>query len=150
MVPDLHPDWNVREMIARTKPTSNPLLRHIAPMVVGVGLALAAGSVPASAQTIYDVDIAGNLRGVPDPVRLQVRQITRDSRKQMIAVLQKYGIDPNDPTPSMDLLMKASKDLQAVSKAQRDAVQKLLKPEEMAQYDTMVSATTQRIRQAAK
>lgn len=125
-----------------------PLRTNVAAILFGLAVPLLAGALPASAQTIYDVDIANSISGLSPKVRAEIKSITAASRVQMMAVLEKNGIDPN-AKPNMDKLMQAADELQAVSRAQRAAVAKLLQPEEMAQYDTAVSNTTQRIRDAA-
>lgn len=130
----------------QTKP--KPPLRHLRAILFGLGLSVFAGSVPALAQTIYDTNVANKISGISPQVRAQIQAIQKQSKVQLMAVFQKYGIDPN-AKPVMNKLMNAADDLQAVARAERTAVQKLLQPEEMAQYDTAVSETTQRIRDAA-
>lgn len=118
-------------------------------MLIGAGLALLAGSVPALAQeTQYDTDFANRISGITPQVRAQLTTIAAQSHAQMMAVFQKYGIDPN-AKPNTDQLMKAANELEAVQHAERQAVSQLLQPEEMAQYDTFVAQTTQKIRDAA-
>lgn len=130
----------------QTKPT--PSRRHLRAILLGLGLSVFAGGVPAFAQTIYDTNVANQISGITPQVRSQIQAIQKQSKVQLMAVFQKYGIDPN-AKPIMNKLMTAADDLRDVARAERTAVQKLLKPEEMAQYDTAVSQTTQRIRDAA-
>lgn len=140
---DTQRNQDTRQTVARRT-------RLLGAALFGLAMTLfAASSQPASAQTIYDADYAERIRGVSPQVREQLRAISKTSRAQFMATLGKYGIDP-DAKPNMDQLMKASKDLQAISQAEKQAIQPLLKPEEMAQYYSMVAATTQRVREALR
>lgn len=112
--------------------------------------ASAAWTLPASAGTIYDTDIAGQIRGPSPQVRSQLRTITNAKQAQIRSILLKHGIDPSDAKPDMDKLMKASNELEAAGRREREAVRSLLKPEEMAQYNAIVAATAKRVREAAK
>jgi hypothetical protein len=135
------------QMNASTKTTTKFRHHHLSALLIALGLALFGSSMPASAQTIYDVDVANRIRGISPQVRAQIASIAKDGRAQLMAVLAKYGIDPSD-RPKMNKLQLAAKELQAIERAQRAAVAPLLKPEEMAQYNSLVSETSQRIRDA--
>lgn len=111
-------------------------------------LSFAAMSVPASADTVYDTNFAGLIKGPSSEVRAKLLAIAKASQAQMKAIFAKYGIDPN-AKPDTDKLMKASRELEAVGRQERQAVQPLLKPEEMAQYNALVAETTKRVRDAA-
>lgn len=109
-----------------------------------------AATIPAAAaQTLFDAEIAERIKGLTPSTRDQVRQIEQGSRVKLMAVLARYGVNPEGPI-KMDAIMKASKDLQDVAREEREAVLPLLKPEQRAQYNTIVSETTQRVRNAVK
>lgn len=128
---------------------SNPVRAMRAAACIGLLLAVA-GSVPAAAAaTVFDADIAERIKGLAPTVRDHLREIERETRAKLMAVLARHGIDPAGPL-KMNAMMKAAKDLEAVAREEREAVLPLLKPEERAQYHAIVAETTQRVRNAVK
>ncbi|WP_137390899.1 hypothetical protein [Rhodoligotrophos defluvii] len=124
-------------------------LSFVRTLMLAAGMAFVAvpfGSPsPAAAQTIYDSNVAAKIDGLSSSQRAQVRQITRQSRKQMLAIFRQYGIDPNDK-PNFDKLMQASGPLQAVARQERQAMAKVLDPDQLRQYDRIVAETRTRVR----
>jgi len=111
-------------------------------------LSFAAWAAPASADSIYDTNFPVLIKGPSNEVRLKLRAIAMASQAEIRAIFAKYGIDP-DAKPDTDKLMRASNELESVQRRERQAVQPLLKPEEMAQYNALVAETTKRVRDAA-
>lgn len=107
---------------------------------------IAAG--PASAQTIYDANVAEKL-DIPAAQRAQVRTISQQSRGEMMAIFKQFNIDPN-AKPNFDKLMRASGPLQAVARKERQAVAKVLDAAQLKQYDKIVNETRTRVRMAAQ
>ncbi len=106
-------------------------------------------SLPASAQTIYDSNVAAKLDGISGDQRAQIRSITQKSRADMLAIFKQYNIDPN-AKPNFDKLMQASGPLQAIGRQERQAVAKILAPDQLKQYDRIVGETRTRVRMAAQ
>ncbi|WP_342643998.1 hypothetical protein [Rhodoligotrophos ferricapiens] len=104
---------------------------------------------PAAAQSIYDAGVANKLQGLTKQQRAEVRQITRESRAEMMAIFRQFGIDPNDK-PNFDKLMQASGPLQAVARRERQAMAQVLTPEQLRQYDRIVAETRTRVRMSTQ
>lgn len=119
-----------------------------AAIVVSLGLLFFAGQ-PAVAQALYSPDLASQIKGTTPQVRAKLRTITNSSRAQMRKIFAKYKIVA-DATPSMNKLISASGELQQVGSRERLAVSGILKPDQMAQYNAIISATRKRIMQLAK
>lgn len=142
-------DASARSGAGRRQPSRAGRAALLCAGLLCAGLLLA-GAVPAvAAQTLFDAEIAERIKGLPPAVRDQVRSIEQASRAKLMAVLERYGVNPDGPI-KMDAIMKASKDLQDVAREEREAVLPLLKPEQRAQYNTIVAETTQRVRNAVK
>ena len=68
--------------------------------VVAFGLlALLAGALPASAESIYDAKVEQNLDLDPGQ-KAKVSAIVKKSNAEMNAVFKKYGIDPEKADPT--------------------------------------------------
>jgi hypothetical protein len=116
---------------------------------VALGAVLACASVlPAAAGTIYDSNVEQRLSGLSATQRTQVNAIVKKSSTDMLAVMRKYGIDPN-AKPRFDLLQRAANELQAVERAERKAMQGVLDKQQLKQYDAIINETRIRVRKAA-
>lgn len=118
-------------------------------LIIGLTTAASLGVAPASAQTIYDANVASKLEGLSAQQKSQLRQITQQSRSDMMAVFKQFNIDPN-AKPNFDKLMQASGPLQAIARKERQAVAKVLEPAQLKQYDRIVADTRTRVRMAAE
>ena len=118
-------------------------------LVAALGVAGLSFAVPASAQTIYDSNVAAKLDDVSPQQRAAVKDITQQSRSEMMAIFKQYNIDPN-AKPNFDKLMQASGPLQAVARKERQAVAKVLEPAQLKQYDKIVGETRTRVRMATQ
>ncbi|MFO1090596.1 MAG: hypothetical protein U1E46_13565 [Hyphomicrobiales bacterium] len=116
--------------------------------LLSTALALAA-IAPAHAASIYDANVANRLTSLTAAQKQQVLAITTKSKTNMLAVMQKYGIDPNG-TPQFNLLQKAGNELQAVQRAERKEMMGVLDKAQMKQYDAIINETSARVRKAAQ
>jgi hypothetical protein len=117
--------------------------------VVAFGLlALFAGALPASADSIYDAKVEQKLKLDGDQ-KAKVSGIVKQSNADMNAVFKKYGIDPN-ATPNFDKLTKASDELQAIGRRERAQMKEILSKAQLKQYDKIIADTGARVRKAAK
>ena len=117
--------------------------------VVAFGLlALFAGALPASADSIYDAKVEQKLELDPGQ-KAKVSGIVKQSNADMNVVLKKYGIDPNAP-PIFDKLTKAADELQAIGRRERAQMKTILDKAQLKQYDKIIADTGARVRKAAK
>jgi hypothetical protein len=117
--------------------------------VVAFGLlALFAGALPASADSIYDAKVEQKLELDPGQ-KAKVSAIVKQSNADMNVVFKKYGIDPN-AAPNFDKLTKASDELQAIGRRERNEMKKILNKAQLKQYDKLIADTGARVRKAAK
>jgi hypothetical protein len=122
---------------------------RIAAMLIGGLAALALGSDrPAVANSIYDSRVEQRL-DLTSAQRPHVSRILAESKRQAMAVFQKYGIDPNG-RPIFDQLFAASNELMAIERQERQALRQLLSPEQLAHYDAIINETRIRVRKAAQ
>jgi hypothetical protein len=126
---------------------SRPIVRRFM-LAAALGFAGLTVAVPVSAQTIYDANVESKLDLSPQQ-RAEVRSITQKSRADMMAVFKQFGIDPN-AKPDFDKLMQASGPLQAIGRKERQAMSKILSPDQLKQYDKIVAETRTRVRMAAQ
>jgi hypothetical protein len=110
---------------------------------------LVPGTAALSAENLFDTNISQRIRGISNETRAKLRHIERESEARLAIVLRKYRINPAGPF-DMDTMIDASKELRAIGDAERREVLPLLKPEERAQYNAIVTATSDRIRKAVK
>ena len=76
--------------------------------VVALGLlACFAGTLPASANSIYDAKVEQKLTTLKPDQKAKVAEVVKQSNADMNVVLKKYGIDPN-AAPNFDKLTKAA------------------------------------------
>ena len=117
-------------------------------LVVGFAFVGALSTGPAAADSIYDANVVSQLK-LDAAQKGQVTNIVAQSKAQMMAIFKQYNIDPN-ATPVFDKLQKATGPLQAVARQERQAMSKVLRPDQMKQYDEIIEATRTRVRKAAK
>lgn len=120
-------------------------LRVAVVLMAGIG---ASGGTPAAAQSIYDPQVQQRLE-LSAQQRPAVAHIIEESRRQAMAVFRKYGIDPNG-RPIFDQLFEASTELMAIERQERQAMKKVLTPEQLADYDRIINDTRIRVRKAAQ
>ena len=124
------------------------LIRILA--VVGLAFGLG-GSLPGLVATpaqasIYDTDL-GKLK-LSAGQRSKVSAVVGQSRSQRGKVFAKHGIRAS-AKPDMDKLMKAANELQAISRAERAKLARILTPTQLRQYDRLVREVEDRVRRAA-
>jgi hypothetical protein len=121
---------------------------RIAALLIG-GLAAALGpDRPAVADSIYDSRVEQRL-DLTSAQRPEVSRILAESKRQAMAVFQKYGIDPNG-RPIFDQLYAASTELMAIERQERQAMKQVLTAEQLAHYDRIINETRIRVRKAAQ
>lgn len=106
------------------------------------------GTGPAKADSIYDSRVQHRL-DLTARQRPQVSRIVEASRREAMAVFEKYGIDPNG-RPVFDQLFDASSELMAIERQERQAMKQVLTPEQLADYDRIINDTRIRVRKAAQ
>ena len=118
--------------------------------VVALGLlASFAGSLPASADSIYDAKVEQKLTTLKPDQKAKVAEVVKQSNADMNVVLKKYGIDPN-AAPNFDKLTKAADELQAIGRRERAQMKTILDKAQLKQYDKIIADTGARVRKAAK
>jgi hypothetical protein len=118
--------------------------------VVALGfLACLAGTLPASADSIYDAKVEQKLTNLKPEQKAKVAEVIKQSNADMSVALKKYGIDPNAP-PIFDKLTKAADDLQAIGRRERAQMKTILDKAQLKQYDKIIADTGARVRKAAK
>jgi Spy/CpxP family protein refolding chaperone len=122
---------------------------QVAVLLAGGLAALSLGPVTgAVAESIYDSRVQHRL-DLTAQQRPQVSRIVAESKRQAMAVFQKYGIDPNG-RPIFDQLVAASSELMAIERQERQAMRQVLTPEQLADYDRIIDETRIRVRKAAQ
>ena len=122
---------------------------RIAALLIGGLAALALwADRPAIADSIYDSKVQQRL-DLTAGQRPEVSRILAESKRQAMAVFQKYGIDPNG-RPIFDQLFAASNELMAIERQERQAMKQVLTPEQLADYDRIINDTRIRVRKAAQ
>jgi hypothetical protein len=117
--------------------------------VVAFGLlALFAGTLPASADTIYDAKVEQKLKDLNGDQKAKIAAVVKKSNAEMNAVFKKYGIDPN-AKPDFDKLTKASDELQAIGRRERAQMKDILSKAQLKAYDKIIADTGARVRKAA-
>jgi hypothetical protein len=123
----------------------------MAKLLVSFFLALAivaapSGATPVSA-SVYDSDVVGRLQ-LTGKQRAQVQRIIARSRSQRALLFRRNGINPN-AKPEIFKLQRISSQLHAIQAKQRAALSSILTPEQLRQYDAVVSETRSRVMRAA-
>ena len=121
---------------------------RIAALIGGLAVLSLAPGGEAAAQSIYDSRVQHRLE-LTAKQRPEVMRIVAESGRQATAVFKKYGIDPNGP-PIFDQLFEASNELMAIERQERQAMKKVLTPEQLADYDRIINETRIRVRKAAQ
>ncbi len=124
-------------------------LPRFAALLIGGLAALALGADrPAVADSIYDSRVEQRL-DLTSAQRPEVSRILAESKRQAMAVFEKYGIDPNG-RPIFDQLYAASTELMAIERQERQAMKQVLTAEQLADYDRIINETRIRVRKAAQ
>jgi hypothetical protein len=114
---------------------------------VAVGFALMVWGYfthPLDAQaSIYDSNVLQQLQ-LQGSQKAAMENVIRESRARRSRIFKKHGIDPN-AKPNMWHLMRASSELKSNSARERAAAKKLLTPEQLRLYDTVLKQTRRRI-----
>jgi Spy/CpxP family protein refolding chaperone len=126
----------------------NARAARIAALIGGLAMLSLATGGGATAQSIYDSQVQHRL-DLTAKQRPAVMRIIADSERQAMAVFKKYGIDPNG-RPIFDQLYEASTELMAIERQERQAMKKVLTPEQLADYDRIINETRIRVRKAAQ
>ena len=121
---------------------------RIAALLIGAIAATLGPDRPAVADSIYDSKVQQRL-DLTAGQRPEVSRILAESKRQAMAVFQKYGIDPNG-RPIFDQLYAASTELMAIERQERQAMKQVLTPEQLADYDRIINDTRIRVRKAAE
>lgn len=120
-------------------------------VIVSVGLTLpcaAQAGEPSLHGTIFDSN-AQNLIKMDAATRKKVDHVMAQSDAKLQAVFNKYGINPKGEQ-HMVKLMEASSDLESVGHWEKAQMQKILSPAQMAHYEKITAATTERVRKAVE
>jgi hypothetical protein len=99
--------------------------------------------VPLVGASVYDSNVVQHLQ-LTGIQKLQMEKLVRESRARRNRIFRKHGIDPN-AKPSMWLLMRASSELKANLARERAAAKRILTPQQMQLYDTVIKRTRRRI-----
>ena len=121
---------------------------RIAALIGGLAVLSLAPGGGAAAQSIYDSRVQHRLE-LTAKQRPEVMRIVAESERQAMAVFEKYGIDPNG-RPIFDQLFEASNELMAIERQERQAMKKVLTPDQLADYDRIINETRIRVRKAAQ
>ena len=121
---------------------------RIAALIGGLAVLSPAPGGGAAAQSIYDSRVQHRLE-LTAKQRPEVMRIVAESERQAMAVFRKYGIDPNG-RPIFDQLFEASNELMAIERQERQAMKKVLTPDQLADYDRIINETRIRVRKAAQ
>ena len=124
-----------------------PAGRVLATALVAIGLAIAPLGA-ARADTIYDSHIVQRMTFTPMQLP-KVRAILSQTRRSMLAIFGKYGIDPY-ARPDFDKLMEASNELQAVQAAEKHKMKALLSKDQYKFYLKLLQVTAARVIKATR
>ncbi len=112
-------------------------------------LAIMAAAATSAYGSIYNADVESRLTGLSSSQKAQVQSITKKSWSDTLAAFKKYGIDPNGQ-PEFNRLVKASNELQAIERRERNEMKKILTPDQLDQYDDIIERTHIIVRKAAQ
>ena len=110
--------------------------------------ALALAPVHAFASSIYDSGYTAKIE-MTGSQKAKVKRISAETRAQRREIFRKYGISEKAP-PEMSKLMKASSELQAMNRNERNRLAKVFTPTQLQQYDALVRQVRERVVRAAK
>jgi len=111
-------------------------------------LALPASAEPSFRGTVFDAKIMQNLK-MDGQTRSKVSRIVSTSAAELQSVLNKYKINPRGKL-DFDTMMKASHELEAVQRKEREAMRAVLSPDQFFEYEKITSQTSRRVRRAMK
>jgi hypothetical protein len=104
--------------------------------------------VSAMAASIYDSGYVAKIE-MTGGQKAKVKRISTATRAQRRQIFRKYGISEKSP-PEMSKLMKASSELQAMNRNERNQLAKIFTPTQLQQYDALVRQVRERVVRAAK
>ena len=119
----------------------------LATAAVAMGLVMAPPGT-ARADTIYDSHIVEQMSFTPAQLPM-VRSILAQTRQTMLAIFNKYGIDPN-ARPDFDKLMAASDELQAVQANEKRQMKAILSRDQYKLYLQLLQVTAARVIKATR
>ncbi len=109
-------------------------------------MALAAGA--ATAASIYDSGYTARIKMTAGQ-KAKVKRISGAARAKRRQIFSKYGISER-AQPSMSKLMKASGELQAMSRHERNELAKVFTPTQLQEYDALIREVRERVVRAAR
>ena len=124
-----------------------PAGRVLATALVAISLV----TVPlaaARADTIYDSHIVEQMTFTPAQLP-KVRAILSQTERTMVAIFNKYGIDPH-ARPDFDKLMEASTELQAAEANEKREMKAILSKEQYKHYLKLLQVTAARVIKATR
>lgn len=110
--------------------------------------ALALAPVHANASSIYDSGYTAKIE-MTGSQKAKVKRISAAARAERRQIFRKYGISEK-AQPDMSKLMKASSELQAMNRNERNELAKVFTPTQLQQYDALVRQVRERVVRAAK
>lgn len=126
---------------------SIPAGRVLATALVAMSLAMVPLAT-ARADTIYDSHIVEQMTFSPAQLP-KVRAILSQTRQTMLAIFNKYGIDPY-AKPDFDKLMEASNELQAVQANEKHEMKAILSKDQYKYYLQLLQVTAARVIKATR
>jgi hypothetical protein len=99
--------------------------------------------VPLVNASIYDSNVIQHLH-LTGVQKTQMEKVIRESRARRNQIFKKHGIDPN-AKPNMWRLMGVASELKADSARERDAVKRILTPNQLQIYDAVIKQTRRRV-----
>jgi hypothetical protein len=93
--------------------------------------------------SIYDSNVIQQLQ-LSAAQKKEMQKVVSESRIRRNRIFKKHGINP-DAKPEMSLLQRASSELMANAARERDAVKKILNPQQLQIYDAVIKETRERI-----
>lgn len=109
-------------------------------------IALAPGA--ATASSIYDSGYTAKIKMTAGQ-KSKVKRISGEARAMRRQIFRKYGISER-AQPEMSKLMKASGELQAMNRNERNELAKVFTPTQLQQYDALIREVRERVVRAAK
>ncbi len=113
--------------------------------VFSLALTAILGAAFNAAANMYNADIEGRIQ-LSEEQRSEVQSVLDQSEAELMQILKSNGIDPEDDSPSAMKLYSASGAMSALGQRTRSALAKILRPEQLQQYDVITAEVEQRIR----
>jgi len=101
-----------------------------------------------AAASIYDSGYTSKIRMTAGQ-KAKVKHISAAARAERRQIFAKYGISER-AKPEISRLMKASGELQAMNRNERNQLAKVFTPTQLQQYDALVREVRERVVRAAK